>query len=105
MSNTKWNSIGIASLLLFTACGDDQPTPRTPTSVPPAPVADMATAPAPAPSTPPTPTPTPPTATSAAVTVMDNFFTPANVTIGAGGTVTWTLAGAHSHTATSNTAA
>ncbi|MDB4967536.1 MAG: plastocyanin [Myxococcales bacterium] len=39
--------------------------------------------------------------TTAAITVMDNFYTPANVTIAAGGTVTWTFAGANPHTVTS----
>jgi plastocyanin len=106
----KWNWIGLGALLLFAACGEDEPSPRAPTSVPPtaadmaaarAPV-DMAMAPAPMP---PAPAPTAPPATSAAVTVMDNFYTPPNVTISAGGTVTWTWAGANSHTVTSNTGA
>ena len=48
--------------------------------------ADMVTAPAPM---------------TAAISVRDNFFTPADVTIARGGTVTWTWAGANPHTVTS----
>ena len=38
--------------------------------------------------------------TSAAVDVKDNFFSPQTVDIQAGGTVTWTFAGAAAHTVT-----
>lgn len=41
---------------------------------------------------------------TASVNVGDNFFSPASVTIAAGGTVTWTWTGANTHTVTSTTA-
>jgi plastocyanin len=40
---------------------------------------------------------------TAAVDVMDNFFTPATVTITAGGTVTWTWRGGNPHSVTNKT--
>lgn len=39
---------------------------------------------------------------TAAVDVMDNFYSPQTVTIAVGGTVTWTWRGANSHTVSSN---
>ena len=46
---------------------------------------------------------TPTAPTSAAVSLHDNFYAPAAVTIAAGVTVTWTWAGANPHTVTSDT--
>src|SRR5690349_11073591 len=83
--------IGVSVLFGVAACGGGNPPPVMPAGVPPS--TDMAMA-----------TP-PPTTQNASVSVMDNFFSPADVTVSVGGTVTWTWAGVNAHTVTSNTGA
>jgi plastocyanin len=39
---------------------------------------------------------------NAPVTIKDDFYNPANVSVAPGGTVTWTHSGSNSHTVTSN---
>src|SRR4051794_9890706 len=105
-----WKGIGTA-LLFLAGCGQSEPNPSPPTPASVNPTPDMsAMAPAPTPSMMPTPsmspapTPSMPAAPmTAAVSVMDDFFSPKQVTIAAGGTVTWTWMASASHTVTSDT--
>ena len=99
MLKKRW--MGLGALCLWAACGSDEPSPRAPTSVPASP--DMAAA---MPSTPPTPSmpPTMPSApATAGVSVMDEFYSPKDVTVAVGGTVTWTWRAQELHTVTSDT--
>jgi plastocyanin len=70
----------------------EMPPPETPPEMPP-------------PETPPPETPPPEAPATAAVSVMDDVFSPASVTIRTGGTVTWTWRSSNLHTVTSNTGA
>ena len=95
ISAGAWKWIGVGGLLVLSACSESSP-PVTPASVP----ADLSVVPGPSSTDMST---TPPQTMNAAVSVMDNFYSPADVTISVGGTVTWTWAGAVAHTVTSNT--
>lgn len=99
---------GLVIALAIAACGGSaSPTPgvtfHAPTTEPTAaptvaPTVAPTTAPTDAPTAAPTAKPGGPTA---AVTIFDNGFTQANITIAVGTTVTWTNTGGRAHTVTS----
>lgn len=99
---------GLVVALAIAACGGSaSPTPGVTFH---APSAEPTAAPTLAPTTAPTdaPTPAPTVAATAnpggpttAVTIFDNGFTQANITIAVGTTVTWTNTGRRAHTVTS----
>jgi amicyanin len=94
----------VLAALTFLACGGDEEEEATPSPAVTAPAATpspAATAPVATPTTGVTPAQTP-QPESASVTIRDFEFDPPTVTIGAGGTVTWTNEGPSVHTVTAD---
>src|SRR5947199_386537 len=94
----RWTALSVWALclgLLLAACGDQPPSPT--------PVAAPTTAPTTAPATAPTAAAGQPAAPTAAAVDLSNFkFSPADITIAAGGTVVWTNRDPAKHTVTAN---
>lgn len=102
---SKQSGDEVMGIVTVTASAPVSPVPTTaPVTPGPAPATPAPTTPAP----PPAPVPTnvaPPAApkpAGASVSVIDNDFSPASLTVAPGTTVTWTHAGKRPHTVTSN---